>query len=154
MVSSLPRVLRNGKVPHPTITSRPAAFNGIVRYRDGLRLDVTGVRQSKVTAQGPGEFPGEPKTQVGLRMSNHGSAGVNLNRVVVTAVYGPDHRRARPVYDEHSRDFGGELRAGRSTTATYSFSVPRRDLDHVTMVVDFDGRHTAATFRGDPRSAR
>ena len=146
-------MLRDGQPSAATVSARPTTFDGTVRYGDGLRLSVDRVRQAKVTAQGPGEFPGAPKTQVGLRMTNDGRTPVRLDQVVVTALYGADRRQARPVYDDASRDFSGDLRPGRSASAVYSFSIPRRDLDRVTMIVDFDGRHTVATFRGDPRAA-
>ena len=147
------RVLRDGRPSTATVSARPTTFDGTVRYGDGLRLTVDGVRQAKVAAQGPGEFPGAPKTQVDLRMTNDGRTTVRLDQVVVTALYGADRRQARPVYDDASQDFSGDLRPGRSARAVYSFSIPRPDLDRVTMIVDFDGRHTVATFRGDPRVA-
>lgn len=153
VVKSYTPVLRNGKRPHPTVSAAPAAFNGAVHYSDGLKLVVTGVVEAKDTAQGPGEFPGEPKTQVSLRMTNSSGTRVRLDQVVVTAIYGPSRREARPVYDDSSRDFSGVLAPKASTTAVYSFSVPKAQLGQVTMLVDFDARHTVATFQGDPRSA-
>jgi len=153
VVKEYRRVLRDGQPSAATVSARPTTFDGTVRYGDGLRLTVDRVRQAKVTAQGPGEFPGAPKTQVDLRMTNDGRTPVRLDQVVVTALYGADRRQARPVYDDASRDFSGDLRPGRSARAVYSFSIPRPDLDRVTMIVDFDGRHTVATFRGDPRVA-
>jgi hypothetical protein len=147
------RVLRGGKQPRSTVTAPPATFKGTVRYGDGVSLAVTDVNQAKVTGQGPGEFPGEPKTQITLRMTNGGDKPVRLDQVVVTAIYGSPRRQARPVYDDRSRDFTGVLKAGSSTTAVYSFSIPKGDLGRVTMIVDFDGKHTVATFQGDPRSA-
>jgi hypothetical protein len=106
------RVLRGGKQPRATVSASPAQFDGTIRYGDGLSLAVTGVSQAKVTGQGPGEFPGEPKTQMNLRMTNGGDETVKLEQVVVTAIYGPDRRQARPVYDERSRDFTGVLKPG------------------------------------------
>jgi hypothetical protein len=147
------RVLRGGKQPRSTVTAPPARFDGTVRYGDGVNLVVTDVQQAKVTGQGPGEFPGEPKTQISMRMTNGGDDPVRLEQVVVTAIYGSPRRQARPVYDDRSRDFTGVLKPGSSTTAVYSFSIPKAELGRVTMLVDFDGRHTVATFQGDPRSA-
>lgn len=135
------------------MSAAPAPFDGSVAYPDGVRLKVTGLRQGKVTGQGPGVFIGQPTTRVGLRLVNASARPLTLNRVVVSAAYGPARRLARPVYDEGSRDFNGTVRPGRSTTATYTFSVPRRQLDDVRMVVDFDGRHTVARFTGPAAGA-
>jgi hypothetical protein len=148
------RVLRGGKRPRPTVSAAAAKFNGAIRFGDGVTLVVTGVDQAKVTDQGPGEFPGEPKTRISLRLTNGSDATLRLNQVVVTAIYGSSRREARPVYDDRSRDFSGVLKPGSKSTAAYSFSIPKAQLGRVTMLVDFDGRHTVATFQGDPLSAR
>ncbi len=153
VVKSYRRVLRDGKRPTSTVSAAPAPFDGTVRYGDGVRLTVTAVRQATVTGQGAGEFTGEPTTEVRLLMTNRADRAVSLDQVVVTALYGPDDRSARPVYDGGSSDFSGSLRPGGRAKAVYGFAIPRRYLGQVTMVVDFDGRHTVATFRGDPRAA-
>jgi hypothetical protein len=144
-------VLRAGRPPHPSVSADPKPFDRAVRYSDGLRLAVTRLVQGKVTGQGPGVFLGEPKTEIGLRMTNSSDRAVDLDQVVVTLVYGTERRTSRPVYDDRARDFNGTLRPGRTATATYVFSVPRDDLDDVTMFVDFDGQHTVARFRGSAR---
>ncbi len=154
VVKTYQRVLRGGKRPRPTVSAAPARFNGTIRFGDGVMLVVTGVDQAKVTDQGPGEFPGEPKTRISLRMTNGSDAKLRLDQVVVTAIYGTSRRQARPVYDDRSRDFSGVLKPGSSRTAAYSFSIPKAQLGRVTMLVDFDGRYTVATFQGDPLSAR
>jgi hypothetical protein len=144
-------VLRDGRAPRPSVSAGPQPFGRAIRYPDGLRLAVTSISQGKVTGQGPGVFLGEPKTEIGLRMSNRSGRSVNLDQVVVTLVYGSERRTSRPVYDDRARDFNGVLRPGRSATATYLFSVPRPQLDDVTMFVDFDGHHTVGRFRGSAR---
>ena len=45
-------------------------------------------------------------------------------------------------------DLAGVLAAGESATAAYAFAVPADARDEVTLVVDFDGDHTSAIFRG------
>jgi hypothetical protein len=152
VLKSYQPVLRGGKKPRPSVSADPEPFDRAIRYSDGLRLVVTGIAQGKVTGQGPGVFLGEPKTEIGLRMTNRGNRAVRLDQVVVTVVYGSQRRTSRPVYDERARDFSGVLRPGSSADASYLFSVPRDQLDDVTMLVDFDGRHTVARFRGAART--
>lgn len=142
-------ILRNGKPPKPTVPAKAAPFDGVVRWQDGLRLDIVSVEQGKVEGHGPGVIVGEPSTALTLRMTNGSGRTVSLNGVVVTMLYGPDQRQARPVYDDaDARDLTGVLRPGRSATAVYIFSVPRSELDQLRMYVDFDGVHTVALFRG------
>jgi len=83
-----------------------------------------------------------------MRFTNGSSKTIPLDQVVVTVVYGPDRRLAAPVYLDGSQDFGAIVKPGGSATANYSFSIPSGDLDDVTMYVDFDGLHGAATFHG------
>ena len=144
-------VLRGGRQPRPSVSADAQPFDRAIRYSDGLRLAVTSITQGKVTGQGPGVFLGEPKTEIGLRMTNRADRAVNLDQVVVTLVYGTERRTSRPVYDDRARDFNGVLHPGGSAAATYLFSVPRDQLDDVTMFVDFDGHHTVARFRGSAR---
>lgn len=144
-------VPRDGRRPTPSVSASSQPFDRAIRYTDGLRLAVTGITQGRVTGQGPGVVLGEPKTEIGLSMTNRTGRVVNLDQVVVTLVYGSERRTSRPVYDDRARDFNGVLRPGGSATATYLFSVPPDELGDVTMFVDFDGRHTVARFRGSAR---
>lgn len=141
-------VIRGGTRPHPALTARPEPFAKPVTYPDGLQLRVTGITQGMVTAQGPGSFPGQPTTTFSVTLTNRSKKPVTLNQVVATATYGMPARLARPVYDAASQDFGGTVRPGASARAVYAFSIPSGDLGRVTVIVDFDGTHTAATFRG------
>ncbi len=144
-------VKRGGQAPKPTISSKPAAFDGTVRYDDGLSLEVTSIKQGKITGKGPGVFVGQPFTRIALSMTNGGARAVSLNQVVVTAIYGVDRRQARPVYDNETRDFSGTLGPDDVGRARYTFSIPKDQLTRVTMIVDFDGRHTVARFDGVAR---
>lgn len=149
VVATYVPILRNGKPPHPTVSAKPVPFDGVVRWSDGLRLDILAVEQGKVEGVGPGVIVGEPTTSLTVRMTNRSNRTVSLDGVVVTMLYGADQRQARPVYDDKdARDLTGVLKPGRSATAVYIFSVPRTELDRLLMYVDFDGVHTAAIFNG------
>jgi hypothetical protein len=141
-------IKRAGKVPSPSLSASAAPFDKPVRYRDGVSLAVTGISQSKVSDRGAGEFTGEPKTTIDLQITNKGTERLALNGVVVTMAYGKQPRIARPVYDDKSQDFSGFVGPGKKARAVYAFSVPKSDLDDVTMYVDFDGKHAAARFTG------
>lgn len=142
-------VKRDGKVPKPTVTAPPASFDDKVQYDDGVSLDITDVEQGKVEGKGPGVLVGTPQTSISMTMTNKSGKTVSLNGVVVTMLYGADGRQARPVYDDHTaRDFTGKLAPGKSVDAVYLFSVPRSELDELTMYVDFDGVHTVGKFTG------
>jgi hypothetical protein len=151
LVGKYTPVRRNGKVAAPTISAPPAPFTRSVRYVDGTTLQVTSIKQGKVSGKGPGVFPGQPTTTFGLRLTNGSKKAINLNQVVVTATYGNPRRVSSPVYDGSSHDFGGIAAPGASVNATYAFSIPTAYLGGVVMYVDFDGVHVSATFAGSAR---
>ncbi len=140
-------VIRDGARPHPTISADPEPFDRPVTYPDGVRFAVTGIDQGRVTGQGPGVVAG-PKTTFHLRFTNGSDRAISLDQVVPTAEFGSPARLARPVYDDRTQDFGTTVKPGATATATYAFSIPQDELSHVTIHLDFDGRHVAATFRG------
>lgn len=142
---------RPGAPARAPVSADPAPFDGPITWDDGLQLEVADVTQGEVAGRGPGVFVGEPRTTFDLVMTNDSSRPVLLDGVVVTTVYGPDRRLARPVYDNRTEDFVGSVPAGGSAKARYVFSIPTPDLDDVTVYVDFDGRHSVAQFRGTPR---
>ena len=121
-------VWRNGKAAAPTISAPPALFTEKLRYVDGTTLQVTSIKQGKVSGQGPGVFPGQPITTFGLRLTNGAKKAVGLNQVVVTATYGSPQRVAMPVYSTSAHDFAGNAIPGASANATYAFSIPTTDL--------------------------
>jgi hypothetical protein len=143
-----PVVLRNGKVPTPTYSEAPQAFDKPLVYDDGLKLEIVEITQGTVEEQGPGVFTGDPKTTLEIKLSNDSEKAIDLNQVVVSATYGKPARIARPTYGESARDFYGSVEPGDSADAAYVFSVPTKHLSNVTMTMDFDGTHAAATFRG------
>jgi hypothetical protein len=145
--ASVKPVIRDGVRPHPSISAKPQPFDRPVTYPDGVKLAVTGIHQGRVTGQGPGVVAG-PKTTFDLRFTNGSNQAISLDQVVPTAEFGSPARLARPVYDDRTQDFATTVKPGATATATYAFSIPKDELSHVVIHLDFDGRHVAATFRG------
>jgi hypothetical protein len=109
---------------------------------------VVSIRQAASKGVGPGVFSGSPRTDVAVEIVNGARSELDLSRVVVTMTYGTPAQVASPVYEPGARDFAGTLPAGGTAKGTYMYSVPTADLAKVTMSVDFDGVHAAATFTG------
>ena len=140
-------VIRDGRVPKPSLSAAPAPIRGTVGYRDGVKLRITGVSQGQVSAEGPGEVQG-PTTTFAVQLRNGGSRSLSLNAVVVTLAYGKPARVASPYYGAKNQDFSGTVRPGRSARAVYTFMVPVSQRSRVSVRVDFDSVHAAATFTG------
>ena len=75
-------------------------------------------------------------------------AALDLNAVVVQAVYGGDRVQASPLYDAETVDLGGSLAPGGTATAVYSFAVPANQVGNVVLSVDVDGYRFPAVFSG------
>lgn len=144
----IPPVIRGGGTPHPSISADPQPFDEPIEYPDGVSLEVTEIEQGEVTDQGPGVVGG-PTTAFEVVFTNDSKKSVDLNQVVVTAVYGDPGRLAHPVYDPQSQDFAGRVAPGKVARARYVFSIPPAQLGNVTVHVDFDGLHAAGRFTGD-----
>jgi hypothetical protein len=148
--SSYRPVVRKGKAARPTVTptTRNVGTARSVAYRDGVSVKLTKVSQSVEKGQGPGVFPGRPHTALTLTVVNRSSRALDLNQVVVTALYGSPARLASPVYeDAAARDFTGTVKPGASATAVYVFSVPTTATRSVVAIVDFDAVHVAARVK-------
>lgn len=144
----VPKVERSG-APRATISAKPARVDGTVEYADGVSLRVLSIDFAKETREGPGSFPGREYAVLKLRIANSSARDLSMQTVVVT-VLDKTAQPAAPVSVDEAEvsDFAGTLRAGTTATARYAFAVPRSSRSQVTVVVDFDGAHTSAVFRG------
>jgi hypothetical protein len=149
-VGSVPKVKRQGQTGTPTVTAPGAAFTKPVRYPDGVQLAIVRAEKAVETGHGPGVMAGRDYVRFEVRLTNGSAKAIRLDQVVVTTFYGTSRQLAAPVYTESAgtADFFGTVKPGASTTARYAFAVPAKELGRVTMVVDFDGVHTSATYSG------
>jgi hypothetical protein len=145
----LPKVSRSGEPETPTTSAKPASVDGTVEYPDGVALRIVNIDFSKERLKGPGSFPGRPFAVLKLEIKNRSNASLSMQTVVVT-VLDKDNQAVPPVYSQEAkaRDFSGTLKSGETTRARYAFAIPKSSLSKVTVVVDFDGAHTSAAFRG------
>lgn len=144
----VPKVQRS-EAATPTITAKPAGTTGKVSYSDGVVLRIRDVAFAKETGEGPGMFPGRAYAVLSLEISNGSKKALSLDTVVIT-VLNKSNKAVPPVYAEKASvaDFAGELKPGETVKARYAFAVPKSSRSKVTVVVDFDGVHTSAVFRG------
>ncbi len=143
-----PKVQRSGQAA-PSITAKPSGINGKVSYSDGVQLRIADVKFGKERRQGPGMFPGRAYAILDLQMQNGGDKTLSLDTTVVT-VLDKNGKPVAPVYveEESVSDFAGDLKSGDTAKARYAFAVPTNSRRKVTVVVDFDGVHSSAVFRG------
>jgi hypothetical protein len=130
------------------IASTTASFRAAVHYSDGVSIAITKITQGTDTNTGAGAMPGKPVTTFTVVLSNHTSAAINLDQVVVSVVYGSPAAHAVPVDGPTTADFSGTVAPGKQANAVYAFSIPTANLGDTTMGIDFDGKHTVAVFTG------
>ncbi len=147
---SVPKVKRAGPAVTPSITAPPAKFSAPVTYPDGVRLEIVKTARAAETGHGPGVMAGREYVRFELKLTNGSAKAISLNEVVLTTYYSASKQLAAPVYTESAKtyDFSGTVKPGASATAFYAFAVPDSGLKKLTMVVDFDGIHTSATYTG------
>jgi len=130
-----------------TLTVSEADFAAPAEWSDGATVAVTGARQQVTSGRGPGERAGQPQTVFALEVTNGSDKPLDLNAVVVQAVYGGSNQ-ASPLYDQETVDFAGALAPGATATAVYSFAIPEDQLGDVVLSVDVDGYRFPAVFSG------
>ena len=143
------KVERAGHSGPPSVTAEPADTDDDVTYDDGVRVRIDDVTFGTETAQGPGSFPDREYTRVTISLENRSDEPIDLSMSVLTLL-DADGAPAERVYAAEAEvsDFGGTVAAGKTATAAYAFALPEEDTGEVTLVVDFDGEHTSAVFRG------
>lgn len=148
-VTKVTPVERRGPAPKKRIEAKARNFKSAVTWSDGVKLTVDRIEQRTSAAVGAGGTNGAPLTTFTFRLENGSSRALDATAVVVTATYGGKVRRiASAVYDERSADFAARLAPGKSVAATYSFSIPRTDLETVGLSIDLDSRHGLGSFKG------
>lgn len=147
--SPIAKIERAGQSTAPTVKAEPADTTGAVSYSDGVTVRIDEVSFGKETAQGPGSFPDREYARLTITIDNGSSDAIDLGTAVLTLLDAADATAVR-VYAAEAEvtDFSGMLAAGDSATATYAYALPADARDTVTVVVDFDGHHSSAVFRG------
>lgn len=143
------KVERAGHSGAPRVTADPADTSAPVSYDDGVRVSIDDVSFASETAQGPGSFPDREYARVTITIANESADAIDLGTSVLTLIDESGATAVR-VYaaEANAIDFAGTLAAGETASAAYAFAIPADARDEVTLVVDFDGDHSSAVFRG------
>lgn len=144
------KVERAGQTDAPTVQADPADTTGSVSYDDGVSVSIDEIAFAKETSQGPGSFPDREYARLTITIDNGSSEAIDLGTSVLTLLDAGGATAVR-VYaaEAEAVDFAGTLEAGETASAAYAFAIPAGARDEVTLVVDFDGDHTSAVFRGE-----
>jgi hypothetical protein len=145
----VPKVQRGDQTATPSISAQPTSIAKPARYPDGISLRIRSVDFARETKKGPGSFPKRPYAVLTMRVDNRSKKSLSMATVVIT-VLDRNGKAVAPVYTQEAKvqDFSGVLKPNKSAQARYAFAVPKSSRSKVTVVIDFDGQHTSAVFRG------
>lgn len=143
------KVERAGDSGAPRVTADTADTSAAVSYADGVRVSIDDVSFASETSQGPGSFPDREYARMTITIANDSADAIDLGTSVLTLLDESGATAVR-VYaaEAEAVDFAGTLAAGETASAAYAFAIPADARDEVTLVVDFDGDHSSAVFRG------
>lgn len=149
-VMTVTKMARLGQPSRSSVTAASALFNSPVTYSGGVELVMVKAAKQVETGHGPGVFDGRSFVKFDVALHNGSHKPTSLNTVVITTSYGKQQQMAPPVYtaSSDSNDLTGTAAPGATVYASYGFAVPVVELGNVTMIVDFDGFHTSATYTG------
>lgn len=119
-----------------------------VTYDDKVSVAISKIRYVKNKDIGPGSISGKVLTIFTLKFSNGSSKPLDLNKVQVTAVYGPKKTVAQHTSYANLNDFYGTVPAGGTKSASYAFDLPSSGYKSVKVGVKFDSQHKTALFAG------
>lgn len=122
-----------------------------VTYSDKVTVRVSDIRYVQNKKKGPGELTGKTLTIFTLRFTNGSGKALDLNKVRVTAAYGPKRTQASPTSYANLNDFYGVVAAGKTRSASYAFDLPSTGYKAVVVSVSFDSQHKTAVFTGTLR---
>jgi hypothetical protein len=125
----------------------PVALAARSTFANGVSARLVSVDAVDARAQHPGEISG-PALAVTVELTNDGSAPVSLDTVAVSVFAGRDAAPAAPIADGSTAPLSGELGAGASAKATYTFTVPTDLRDVVAVTVSYGGGGGTAIFSG------
>ncbi|MEO5877980.1 MAG: hypothetical protein ABIS86_01965 [Streptosporangiaceae bacterium] len=121
-----------------------------VTYPDQVSVSITDVKRVKVPDKGPGIIQGQVLAIFTVRFDNGSAKPLDLNRTLVTALYG-EHRSAKPTYYADLNDIYGEVAPQGTRSAGYAFAIPVQEYKKVALRIKFGTGYKIAEWVGSLR---
>ncbi|WP_460528350.1 hypothetical protein [Flindersiella endophytica] len=114
-----------------------ASFKDAVTYKDGLKVEVTGIAHGKISDLASGGKPGGDMTTFTLRITNGSKAPFDATLSVPSVTYGDAGETAEGVFDDKAgAGFAGKVLPGKSMSAPWAFAIPKAELADVTLQLE------------------
>jgi len=118
-----------------------------VTYPDEVSVSITDVKRVKVTEEGRGIIKGQELAIFTVRFDNGSAKPLDLNKTLVTALYGKQ-KSAKPTYYADLNDFYGEVAPRGTRSAAYAFAIPVAEYKKVTLQIKFGTGYKLAEWIG------
>jgi hypothetical protein len=133
----------------PEVTRKAVELDKPSADGAGVAVRITDVKAITAKAQLPGEVAG-PAVALTLKVQNDSSGPVDLSSVVVTLL-DADQAPGIEMTAKPSDPLSGTLRAGKSTTGVYVFTVDKSRRNPISVNVTLAGAAPVLLFKGDAR---
>lgn len=136
----------------PTDTEPDVAKVGAAqwfKYTDGLKVQVTSLKQFRISQYAAGGKPGDVGVVVTVTLQNSTSATFDTSLAQVKLASGANGDQADSVFDSNQNlagGFEGSIPPGKKKTARYGFAIPKASIGSTLQIEiapgwDYDGSH-------------
>ncbi len=133
----------------PEVTKKPVKLDKPSDAGGGVQVRISAVKAITAKAQLPGEVAG-PAVSLTLVVKNGSDQAVNLDTVVVTLL-NSDQAPGIEMTAKPAAPFSGTLKAGKSTTGVYVFTVGRSLRNPISVNVTLNGEAPVLLFKGNAK---
>ena len=110
-------------------------------YESGVEVTLLSLKKAPIGQYAAGASTGEQGVLVKIRITNKSDSVFDSNLASVKLRYGKDGEEAEQVFDvaqKNSTGFEGNIRKGKSATASYFFAIPKSGKK-TTVDIEFAG---------------
>jgi hypothetical protein len=145
--SDLPAGTSVTRVPGAKKLKVSTSLRKKVTYPDAVSVSITEFKRVKVTEEGRGIIKGQELAIFTVRFDNGSAKPLDLNKTLVTALYGKQ-KSAKPTYYADLNDFYGEVAPRGTKSAAYAFAIPVKEYKKVTLQIKFGTGYKIAKWVG------
>ncbi|ARC57721.1 hypothetical protein AS850_11625 [Frondihabitans sp. 762G35] len=124
----------------------PAPIGQTASPTKGIVVRVAGLAAVQGKASGIGEVSG-PAIRFQVELRNEGASALALDTVVVNVTSGPEATPANELVSVR-KAFPASVAAGKTATATFTFTLAESARSDVTITVDYRAGTPVTAFRG------
>ncbi len=132
---------------HTLVTARPVATNQTATFGNSVSAHISALKHINAVAHGIGEVSG-PAVAVTFVIKNGTSHAIDVGSVSVN-LQDAAGTPANSMSGSPAKPFAGKLAAGKSSSGTYVFSLPKGHPNPITISLSYTTEAPVVLFVGD-----